>query len=188
MPAPPPAENQEKVVDYQKKSGDAPRARATTHRKAREGRRLQKEVSGCSTRRNVPATNHERVFYSRSRTEFRGRSTCQRRLRPKTTRGWSITSRIRRTLHAPAPRPAENHERLVDCEENSEDASRAEAANGQKPREGRFFRELERRSTCQRGYPPKTARGLAIRVQNSHGATTRAIRHVRNPRRVRRSN
>ena len=185
MPAPPPAENHEKVVDYEKKIwGRSTRPRhhpPQSTRRSSIAKRILRMLHAPQRTRHNPREG------SRSRTEFRGRSTSQRRLRPKTTRGWSITSRIRRTLHAPAPRPAENHERLVDCEENSEDAPRAEAANGQKPREGRFFRELERRSTCQRGYPPKTARGLAIRVQNSHGATTRAIRHVRNPRRVRRS-
>ena len=96
-------------------------------------------------------------------------------------------NRILRTRHAPVPRGVENYERVVDREQNSEDAPRASAARGQKPREGRRSRtDFARRSTRQRGRPPKTARGFAIHVQNSHGATTGAIRRMRNPQRVRR--
>ena len=63
-PAPPTAQNQEKVVHSQKSSQDAPRACAARP-KPREGRRFRGEFSGCSTR--------------------------QRRRPPQTTRGLSIS-------------------------------------------------------------------------------------------------
>ena len=88
----------------------------------------------------------------------------QRRHPPKTPRGSLIRKRFLRALHAPAWPPAQNHERFVDYEKNSEDAPRASAAAAEnhetvvdskensadaprvgvatcrKPREGRRFR------------------------------------------------
>ena len=59
---------------------------------------------------------------------------------PKTTRGSSITNRIWRTLHMPAPSSAESREMVVDYEQNSEDAPRISAAARRKPREDRRLR------------------------------------------------
>ena len=87
----------------------------------------------------------------------------------------------------PAPPTAENHERVVDYEQHHEDAPRASVATRRKPRERRHFREFARRTMRQRGYPPKTAIRFEIHVQISHSATTGAIRHTRNPQRVRRT-
>ena len=109
-PAPLPAQN-EKVVDYEQNSEDAPRASAATHLKQREGLRC--------------------------RTEFSGLSTRQHRHPPNSTKGSSITNRILRMLHAPAPPSAQNHEKVVDSGKNSEDAPRASAAVRPKPRKGR---------------------------------------------------
>ena len=101
-PASPPAQNHERVGDYEQNSEDAPRASAANRPKPRKGRRLK--------------------------TEFCGRSTRQRRRPPKTTKGSSIMDRILRTLHAPAPPSAQHHARVVDYEKNSEEAPRANAA------------------------------------------------------------
>ena len=79
-------------------------------------------------------------------------------------------------------------EAAVNSEKDSQNAPRAGAATREKQREGRQFQaEFARRSMRQRGHPPKTARGFAIRVKNSHGATKRAFRRARNPQRVRRA-
>ena len=95
--------------------------------------------------------------------KFEGRSTRQRREGPLTTRRSSIANRILRTLHAPAPRGAENNEKVVHCEQKSEDAPRASAARGRKPREGRRSRtEFSGCSTRQRREGPKTTRGSSI--------------------------
>ena len=53
--------------------------------------------------------------------------------------GSSTMNRLLRTLHAPAPPPAQSHERVVDCEQDCDDAPRTKAAARPKPREGRRF-------------------------------------------------
>ena len=58
----------------------------------------------------------------------------------KTARGSSIPLRILRTPHAPALPPAENSERVIDSEQNSEDAPRASAPTRRKQCEGRHSR------------------------------------------------
>ena len=111
-PAPPPTQNGEMVVDYDRNPRDPPLASAATRRKPREDRRLQKhsEEAPCA-------------------------SAAARRKR----RRWSTTTRILGALHSQAPAPAQNHERVVDSEQNYEDAPRATAAARRKQREGRRF-------------------------------------------------
>ena len=92
-------ENDERVTTYAQNFEDAPRAGVTTRRKQREGRHL--------------------------RPEFRGRSTRRRHDAWKTARGLPLTSRISRTLHAPASRRVENSERVATSVQNFEDAPRA---------------------------------------------------------------
>ena len=145
LPAPAtlPAQNHERVVDYEQNSEDAPRASTATRRKPQQ---------------SPPAENHERVVDSKQnseddprasavtrskprdvcqlRTEFRGRSKCQHRHPPdhervhppKTARKASIQNQILRMLQAPTPPPAENHKKVVDYEQNSADAPSASAA------------------------------------------------------------
>ena len=93
------AENSKKVATYVQNFGDAQRASVTTRGKQREGRHLQ--------------------------PEFRGRSTRQRHDARKTARRSPLTSRILRTLHAPASRRAENNEKVATYAQNFEDAPRA---------------------------------------------------------------
>ena len=70
----------------------------------------------------------------------------------------------------------------VDNEKNSQNAPCGSAATCEKQREGRRFQK----NLQDAGHPPKTARGFAIRVKNSCGATTRASQHAPNPQKVRR--
>ena len=78
-------------------------------------------------------------------------------------KGSSIPNRILRTLHAPAPPPAQNHARVVDSEQASQDAPRASATSRPKPQEGRRFRtEFSGLSTHQPRHPPKTVRRSSI--------------------------
>ena len=153
-PVLPPADNSKIVVDSKKNFQDAPCA-STARRQQREGRRFQ---------------------------------TCP--------------NIILRPLHSPALPSAENSERVVnsekifqdaprasagetavDAERNSQNAPHASAATRRKQGEGRMGRrfktEFARCSTRQRGQPPKTARGFAIHVPNSHGAKAFAS-HVEN--------
>ena len=81
--------------------------------------------------------------------KFSVRSTRQRRRPPKirdaprtsaenhTMRGPSTTSRFLKTLHAPAPLPAQSHEKVVDYQKSFEDAPRTSAATHLEQREGR---------------------------------------------------
>ena len=165
---------------------------------------------------------------------------------------WSSTPNriLRMMLHAPVPPTAEIHERLVDCEQSSEHAQRASAANLRKPREGRRLRTEQNSEDAPRAIaaarpkrgssitsrilsmlhtpapPPATShervvayeqiladaprknvratlrrveirtvpqerfdthdprRRLADELEDSHCATTRAIRHAQSPQRV----
>ena len=90
----------------------------------------------------------------------------------------------RSTRHGRYPLSAENHERAVDCERPLR-TLHAPAPPTTENHEG--VAAFANSQDAPHGYPPKTARGCATRVQNSHGATTRAIRHARNPQRVRRA-
>ena len=84
--------------------------------------------------------------------KFSVRSTRQRRRPPKirdaprtsaenhTMRGPSTTSRFLKTLHAPAPLPAQSHEKVVDYQKSFEDAPRTSAATHLEQREGRRLR------------------------------------------------
>ena len=91
-----------------------------------------------------------------------------------------------RTLHAPAPRGAENHERVIDREQNSQDAPRASAGARQKQREGsQFTFKIRTAPQRERFDAHETRRGFAGDASDSHGATTGAIRHARSPQRVR---
>ena len=77
-------------------SEDAPRASAPTHRKQRKAHHLQ--------------------------LEFRGRSTRQRHDAPETARESPLTSRVSRTVHAPASRRAEYNERVATYVQHFDDA------------------------------------------------------------------
>ena len=141
----------------------------------REGRRLRTERERSKRqRRHPPETTRWSL-----RPEFRGRSTCRRRHPPKTTRSSSIRSRIPRrstrqrrhppkttrgssstnrnlrTLGAPVPPPAENHEKVVDYEQNSGDAPRASHAARRKPRDRlrTGFSGCSMRRRCHRPKP-----------------------------------
>ena len=114
-------------------SEDAPRASAQTHRKQRDGRHLQ--------------------------PDFRGRSTRQRHDARKTTRRSPLAPRISMTLHAPASPRAGNTERVATYVQNFEDAPRASVTTRRKQRDGRHLRpEFRGRSTRQRHHAPETAR------------------------------
>ena len=146
-------QNYERVVNSESYFEDAPHASAAARPKT-VGRRLRAEFSGCSTR--------------------------QRCHPPKTTRGLSFPTRILRTLHAPAPPPAQNHEMVVDSEKYSEEAPHARAR-------GRQFRTLILKtlhvpapsptqihekvvdSERERFDTHGTCSGFAIHVENSHG-------------------
>ena len=111
---------------------------------------------------------------------IRGRSARQRCRLLKTTRGSSIANRILRTLHAPAPPPAENRERIVDHEQNSEDPLHAPA-----PRPGENCERVvnceensqddPRASAINSGHQrSKTARGSSlVRVRKTFHAPAR---------------
>ena len=108
----------------------------------------------------------------------------QRREGPKSTRGSSMANRIVRTLQAPAPRGAKNHERVVDREQSCEDAPRASAGARQKQREAsQFTFKIRTARQRERFDAHETLRGFA--GDATHGATTGAIRHARSPQRVR---
>ena len=126
-------------------------------RKPREGRRLIRKRPHAPA--PPPAENHESVRPPKKSTAAP----------PKTTRGSSITSRILRTLLTPAPPPAQNHERVVDCEQDLEDAPRAATLR---------LRIAPQRERCN---THETRRGFAGDVENSHGISTRAIRHAQSP-------
>ena len=77
--------------------------------------------------------------------------------------GAVVPNRITRTLHAPALPPSPNSKRVVDSEQNSQDAPRASAAACPKQREGRrFSTEFSGLSTRQRRHQPKTRRRSSI--------------------------
>ena len=102
-PALQPTQNNEKVATYAQNFEDAPYASVTTRRKQREGRHCSRDL----------------------RPEFRRCSTRQRHDAPETARRSPLTSRISRTLHAPAPRHAENNETVATYAQNFKDAPRA---------------------------------------------------------------
>ena len=95
-----------------------------------------------------------------------------------------MANRIVRTLQAPAPRGAENHERVVDGEQNCEDAPRASAGARQKQREAsQFTFKIRTAPQRERFEAHETRRGFA--GDATHGGTTGAIQHARSPQRVR---
>ena len=149
----PRAQNSERVFDSKQNSQDAPRASAATRRRQREGRRFQ--------------------------TEFSGRSMRQRCLPPKTARGPSIPNRILRTLHANALPRTQNSERVVDSEQNSQDAPCASAATRRKQREGRRLQknpqDVPRASAATR---PKQREGHRV-VRSRSGVAGPAPDHSR---------
>ena len=120
-PAPPPAQNHDPLT--KKNSEDAPRPSAFSHPKQLEGR--HSEQNSQDAPRTSAATRPKPQEGRRVRRELSGRSTRQRCHLPQTTGRPSITKRILRMLHAPATPPAENHEKVVDYEQ---DAPRASAA------------------------------------------------------------
>ena len=97
-------------------------------------------------------------------------STRQRRRPPKirdaprtsaenhTMRGPSTTSRFLKTLHAPAPLPAQSHEKVVDYQKSFEDAPRTSAATHLEQREGRRCR------TASIATRPKPRKGRRLRT------------------------
>ena len=90
-------------------------------------------------------------------------------------------------LHVPAPRGAKNHERVVDREQNSQDAPRASAGARQKQQEGSQCTFKIRTAPQRKRFDAhETCRGFDGDASDSHGATTGAIRHARSPQRVRR--
>ena len=102
----------------------------------------------------APPRAEKRESVANYEQNFRARSTRQRRHPPKTAGNRIRKSgpatrrkpregrRLRlRTLHAPAPPPAENREKAADCEQKSQDVPRSSAAAHRRPREGRRLRK-----------------------------------------------
>ena len=106
----------------------------------------------------------------------------------------------------PALPPAQNHEGVVDCEENYEDAPRAGAGetavdsgkntenaprashqcgHARKTTRGSSIPSRIRKTLrAPAQHPPKTGRTFAIRVKNSSSPAARAFQYARNPQRV----
>ena len=161
-------ENNERVATYKQNFKDAPRAGVTTRRKQREGRHLRLEFEDAP-RASVTTRGKQRDG-CHLRPEFRGRSTRQRHDAPEATRGLPLTSRISRTLRAPALQRTENNERVATYKQNFKDAPRAGVTTRRKQREGRHLRpEFQGRSTRQRHDEPQTTRGspLAPRISKT---------------------
>ena len=166
---------------------DATRASVTTRGKQREGRRSCPEFRGCFTR--------------------------QRHGAPERARRSPLTSRISRTLHAPASRRTGNSEKVATCRhlrpkfrecstrqrhdapkttrgwpltpENFEDAPFASVTTRGRQREGRHLRsEFRGRSTLQRHDAPKTTRGSPLESSLSRMLPAPASRRAENNERV----
>ena len=153
------AENSERVATCAQNFEDAPRTSVTTRGKQREGRHL--------------------------RPEFRGRSTRQRHDAPEPARRSPLTSRISRTLHAPALQRTENNERVATYSQNFEDAPRAGVTTRRKLREGRHLRpEFRGRSTRQRHDARKTTRGSPLTPRISKTLHAPASRRAENNERI----
>ena len=118
-------------------------------------------------------------------SEFRGRSTCQHHAAPKTARRSPLTSRISRTLHAPAFKRTENNDRVGTYSQNFEDAPRAGVTTRRKQREGRHLRpEFRGRSRRQRHDARKTMRGSRLTSRILWTLRAPASRRAQNNERV----
>ena len=72
--------------------------------------------------------------------------------------------------------------RVIDYEQNSEDAPRGEAENSHGATT-RAIRQFEAHTTRERSDTHETRRGFAGDVENPQGTATGALRHARNPQR-----
>ena len=107
--------------------------------KPEEDRRFQKEFSGRCRRqcRRTPKTTKVKVIELELNSEKAPRASAATRPKPQPLR--TPKKEILRTLHAPAPPPAQNRKRVANFGQNSEAAPRARANAHPKPRKGRRF-------------------------------------------------